>query len=118
MGRRRRQGNSTPQKSKNSIGYLVENERNEYPAVDSSRMISMSNELNEVHKEILRKDLKKDIEIVMGKLKKNIQKQLKEYKDNTNKKLEKTKKQLSELREDFNKLQNELSRLQKKRYMR
>jgi hypothetical protein len=59
MGRRRRQGNITPQKTNNSIENLVENEENEHPVADRSRMmISMSNATIENHKEILKEDLK------------------------------------------------------------
>jgi phenylpyruvate tautomerase PptA (4-oxalocrotonate tautomerase family) len=49
----------------------------------------VSNELNEAHKEILKKDFIKELtEVLMvvlqEKLKENIQNQLKEYQDNTN----------------------------------
>jgi hypothetical protein len=95
MGRKRRQGNKTPERTTNIIEDSAENEENEHPLAETSRMtISMSNESNEVHKDML-KELKNElIEILMKeldeKLKENIQKQLKEYQDSTNKRLEKT----------------------------
>jgi hypothetical protein len=50
MGRRRRQGNSTPQKD-NSIEDLVGNEENEYSVPDSNRtVINITNELSDIHK--------------------------------------------------------------------
>jgi hypothetical protein len=62
---------------------LVRNEENEYPVPNPNRMmISMSSELNDVHKELLKEELKNEfIEILMEKLqekvKENIQNQLK-----------------------------------------
>jgi predicted transcriptional regulator len=112
MGRRRRQINKTPQKMNSSIEDLVEKEVNEYFVVDLSRMmISMFNEFNKAHKEMLKKELRKELtEILMVYLQKNlkesIENQLKEYQHNTNRKLEKTQKQLNKLKVDFNKLQN------------
>jgi hypothetical protein len=72
MGRRRKQGNTVPQKAdNNSIDHLLKGEGNEFPVADPSRMIiGMFNELKEVFKEEPKKDLKED-------LKENIQKQLK-----------------------------------------
>jgi hypothetical protein len=54
-----RQGNTTPQKTNNiSIEDLVENEGNEYPVADSRRMMtSISNELSEDLKDMLKEDL-------------------------------------------------------------
>jgi hypothetical protein len=96
MGRRSRQENTTPQKTKiNSTEDLVEKERNEYPAANPSRMrISMSNEFNEDLKEVLKevftKDFKEELrKDLKEKLTENIQKQLKEYQEDTDKKLEK-----------------------------
>jgi hypothetical protein len=73
----------------------VGNEENEYPLADHNRMISISNELNDIHKEMIKEEFKNElIEIVMEdlqeNLKKNTQNQLKEYQDNRNKKLERT----------------------------
>jgi hypothetical protein len=57
MGRRRRQ-EAALQRINSSIEDLVENEGNEYLVSDPSRMmISMSNELNEAHKELLIKEM-------------------------------------------------------------
>jgi hypothetical protein len=57
----------------------MENEGNEYPVADPSKMISISNELSEVLKEMLIEDLRKNIvEELQEKLKENMQKQLKE----------------------------------------
>jgi hypothetical protein len=57
MGRRR-QGNTTHQKTNNLIGNSVENEETEHPGADFSRMmISMSNDSNEVHKEKPKEEL-------------------------------------------------------------
>jgi hypothetical protein len=55
VGRRRRQENSVPQKINNSEEDLVENE---YSVSDpSTMMITMTNELNEVHKEMHKEEL-------------------------------------------------------------
>jgi hypothetical protein len=59
MGRRR-QGNSTPQKTNNSLEDLVGNEENEYVAPHPNRMIiTMSNEFIDTHKEMLKEVIKK-----------------------------------------------------------
>jgi hypothetical protein len=51
MGRRRRQGNSTHQKTNNSIEDFVGNEGNEYMVPNPNRMIiNMTNEPNNIHK--------------------------------------------------------------------
>jgi hypothetical protein len=56
----RRQGNTTPQKTTNLIEDSMENEENEDIVADSSRMvISMFNEPSEVHKEMLKEELKR-----------------------------------------------------------
>jgi hypothetical protein len=60
-------------------------------------VISISNELNKAHKEILKKKFIKEFtEVLMVKfqeqLKKSIQNQIKEHQDNTHKTLEKTQK--------------------------
>jgi hypothetical protein len=50
---RRRQRNSTPQKTSNSIEELVGNEENECSVPDSNRtMINISNEHSDIHKKI------------------------------------------------------------------
>jgi hypothetical protein len=60
----------------------VKNEGNEYPVFDPKRMMSISNELNEFCKEMLKEHLKKELtEIFIKVLKKNIQNQPKEYQD-------------------------------------
>jgi hypothetical protein len=54
MGRRRRQENTSYQRTDNSIEDSVENEGNEHPVAVPNRMrISMFNELSESHKEML-----------------------------------------------------------------
>jgi site-specific DNA-adenine methylase len=71
----------------------VESERDESPVSDVKRiMIRMFHELKE-----------------------DIQKQLNECQQNTDKKHKKTHKWLNELREDFNKFQNEIKEIIKKR---
>jgi hypothetical protein len=53
MGRRKRQGNFTLQKTNNLVGSLVGNEENEYSVPDPNRvMINMTNELKNFHKKI------------------------------------------------------------------
>jgi hypothetical protein len=47
MRRKRRQGNTTPQKTDNSIINLVESEGDESPLADFRRMMIMFNELKE-----------------------------------------------------------------------
>jgi hypothetical protein len=95
MGRRRKQGNSTPQKSNNSTENLVGNEENEYPVPYHNRMmISMYNELSDDYKDLHKKELKNELietlmEKLQDKIKQNIQNQFKEYQDTTNRKLEK-----------------------------
>jgi hypothetical protein len=119
MGKRR-QGNTTPQKANKLIEDAGENEGNEHPVTDFSRMILIIfNEFNEIYRELLNELLKKEvIERLMNefpkKLKENIENQLKEYQDNTNKNLEKTQEQLYGLREDINKFQNEIKEIMKK----
>jgi hypothetical protein len=55
MWRRRRQGNSTPQKN-NSIEDLLENEENEYPLADPNRtMINITNELSDIQKNLFKR---------------------------------------------------------------
>jgi hypothetical protein len=56
MGTRRRQGNSTSQKTNNSIEDLVGNEENECPVPDPNKMmIKMTNELNYIHTNLSKK---------------------------------------------------------------
>jgi hypothetical protein len=118
MGRKRRQGNKTPERTTNIIEDSAENEENEHPLAETSRaMISMCNESNEVHKDMLKEEIKTElIEILMKRtlFKENIPKQLKDYQDSTNQKLKMTQEQLNELRKDFNKLQNESKEIMKK----
>jgi hypothetical protein len=66
----RRQGNSTSQKTNNSIEVLVGNEESEYSVPDPNRtMINMTNELNGVHKSFLKKAVINELsEILMEKL--------------------------------------------------
>jgi hypothetical protein len=53
MRKRRRQGNSIPQKTKNSAEDLVENEDNKYPVPDPNRMMRTTiSEQNDAHKNI------------------------------------------------------------------
>jgi hypothetical protein len=59
--RRRRQGNTTPQRMNDSIVALVENYGNGYVIADTRRMmICMSNKLYKVHKEMLKKEAHRD----------------------------------------------------------
>jgi hypothetical protein len=51
MGRRGRQGNTTPQRTNNSTEDLMENEGNEYIVVDPSRMmISLMSSMRPIKK--------------------------------------------------------------------
>jgi hypothetical protein len=75
----RRQGNTTPQKTTNLIEDSMENEENAHPFAEISRMMIIMSELNEVHKDMLKEEIKTElIEILMKefekKLKVNIQK--------------------------------------------
>jgi hypothetical protein len=87
MGKRR-QG-----KTNNSIEDLVGNKENEYPVSDLNRMmINMTNELNDIHKKFLKKEIMNElIEILMEKIqemvKQNVQDELKQNKDFTVKNL-------------------------------
>jgi hypothetical protein len=90
MGRKRKQGNIIPQKTNNLVKDSVENEENKHPVADSSRMImiSVSNESNEIHKDMLKQELKNElIQKLMQeceeKLKENIQKQHEKHQGNT-----------------------------------
>jgi hypothetical protein len=67
MERRKSQGNTTPHKTNNLIEDLV---GNEYLVADPSRMISVSNELCDVHNDMLKEDLKKDLIEIERKMKK------------------------------------------------
>jgi hypothetical protein len=58
MGRRRRPGNPTSQKTNNSIEDLVGNEKNEYPVPHSnSTMINITNELSDAHENTLKEEI-------------------------------------------------------------
>jgi hypothetical protein len=69
MGRRRRQGNSIPQKD-NSIKDLVVNEENKYQIPEPKRiMINIPNELSDIHRKSLKEEfMDKIIEKLMEKL--------------------------------------------------
>jgi predicted transcriptional regulator len=75
----KKQGNSTPQKLKNSIEDLVGNEENEHPVPDAKRiMINMTTELHDVHKEFLKKEIMNEfIEVLMEKLQENVKENIK-----------------------------------------
>jgi hypothetical protein len=113
MGKRRRQGNYTPQKNNNSTENLVGNEENGYPGPDPKKtMIDVSKELSDSHKKSIKEDIMEETtEILTEKLcnmvNQKIQDALKKYQDIINKNLEKTQKQLNEFREDLNKHQSE-----------
>jgi hypothetical protein len=56
MGRKRGLGNSTPQKTYNSIQVVIGKEENVYPVPDpNTRMQIITNEPNDVHKKNLSK---------------------------------------------------------------
>jgi DNA anti-recombination protein RmuC len=112
MGRRRRPRNPTPQKTNNSIEYLVENEENEY---SDRTMINNTNEFSDAQEEIMEEITEKLMENLQDMVNQKVQDALKKYQGTTNEKLEKTQKQLNEVREDFNKLQNETKETIKKR---
>jgi hypothetical protein len=88
--------NFIPQKINSSMENLVRNEENENPVPDPNRvMINVTNEHNDVHKELLKVEIENEvIEILMEKLqvkvKENIENQLRDYQDNTNKNCEDT----------------------------
>jgi PHP family Zn ribbon phosphoesterase len=86
VGRKRRHGNTAPQKTNNIIEILVKREGDKSPVAELIIMIiRMFNELKE-------------------ELKEDIKKQLNKSQENTDKKLQMTQKQLTKLKEDFNKL--------------
>jgi hypothetical protein len=100
MGRKRRPGNPTQQKTNNSIEHLVGNEENEYQVPDPNRtMIIITTEFTDAHKK--KKSLKEEImeeitEKLMEKLQdtvnQKVQDAFKKYQDTINRKLEKTQK--------------------------
>jgi hypothetical protein len=63
-----------PSKDKNSIEDSVENEGNECPVINPSRMISMFNKLKEFLRETLKEELRKE---VIGKSWKRFKRNLK-----------------------------------------
>jgi cell division ATPase FtsA len=92
MGRRRRPGNLTPQKTNNSIEELMGNEESEYLVPDPKRtMINITSELSDAHKKSLKEEIMDEItEKLMEKLQdivnQKVQDALKKYQDTTNKK--------------------------------
>jgi hypothetical protein len=53
---RRRDGNHSLQKKKNSIAYSMRNEENGYPLLDPNKtMINITNEPSDTHKKILQR---------------------------------------------------------------
>jgi predicted nuclease with TOPRIM domain len=91
-----------------------------YIVPDPKRMlINISNELNDICKELLKEELKNELIVILmeklqEKFKQNIQNQLKKYLDDTKEKTLRRQKKLHELREDFNKLQSETKETIKK----
>jgi hypothetical protein len=72
MGRRRRQGDETPQKN-NLIEDLVGNNENEYPVPNHNK--TMINELSDAHKTSLKEEINEDA--------------FKKFQNTTNKKIKK-----------------------------
>jgi hypothetical protein len=92
MGRRRRDGNHTPQKT-NLIQDSVGNEENEYPVPDPNKtMINVTREPSNTHK---KKPLKEEIleeimEKILDTVNQKVQDALKKFQDTKNKEHEKT----------------------------
>jgi uncharacterized protein involved in exopolysaccharide biosynthesis len=105
MGRRRRDGNYSPQKN-NSIQDSLGNEENGYPVPDLNKtMTNVTKELSEAHtqnKTRQNKTLKEEIsekfmETLLNMVNQNVQDALKKFQDAKNKEHEMTQKQIKEL---------------------
>jgi hypothetical protein len=119
MGRRR-SGNYTPQKN-DSIKDSVGNEESRYQVPDPNKtMINATKEPSDTYKKTLKEEILEEIteipmEKILDMIYQNIQDALKKFQDTKNKEHEKTQKQINELREEFNKHQNETKDTIKKR---
>jgi hypothetical protein len=109
MGRRKRNGNHSPPKSK-VVQDLERNEEIGYPDSDSNKiMINYIKEPNETHKNILKKEILQVnfIEISLDMVNQNVQEAIKKFQDNKIKEYEKTQKQINETIGTLNKYQTE-----------
>jgi hypothetical protein len=110
--RQKRDGNHSPPKNK-----LVQdsegNEEKGYPDPDSNKTkINYSKESNEVHMDILKKEIlqvieENFIEILLDMVNQNVQEALKKFQDKKNKEYKKSQKQINEIIEALNKHQTE-----------
>jgi hypothetical protein len=124
MGRRRRDGNHSPQKN-NSIEDSERNEENGYPIPDPNKtMINITKKPSDSHqkKKTLKEEIFKEItekfmEKILDMVNQNVQDALKKFHDSKNKEHEKIQKQINELRVDFNKHHSETKDTIKKRYV-
>jgi hypothetical protein len=113
MGRRRRDGNHSPQKN-NSIQDSVGNEENGYPVPDSNKtMINVTKLPSDSHIKTLKEEILEDIpekfvEKILDMVNQNVQDSLEKFQDTKNKEQEKRQKQIKELREDLNKHQSKI----------
>jgi outer membrane protein OmpA-like peptidoglycan-associated protein len=112
MGRRRRDGNHSPQQN-NSIQDTVGKEENGYPVPDHNKtMINVNKELHDAHKKAHKKGIWEEIsekfmEKILDIVNQNVQDALKKFQDTKNNEHKMTQKQTKELREDLNKHQSE-----------
>jgi hypothetical protein len=108
MGRRKRDGNHSPLKSK-LVKYSEGHEENGYPVPDTNKTkIDYAKEPNEAHKNNLKEEITENfMEMFLDKVNQNIQETLKKFQDNKNKEYEKTQKEISELIGAINKYQSE-----------
>jgi hypothetical protein len=112
MGRKRRDGNHSPQK--NNLIYNSEgNKENGHPVPDPNKTkTNDTKEPSDAHKnnlkeEILHEITKNFMETILNMVNQNIQDPLKKFQGTKNKEYEKTQKQISELRRAPSKHQSE-----------
>jgi predicted transcriptional regulator len=103
MGRRRRDGNHSPQK--NNLTQSSEgNEENRYPAPNPNKtMINNIKETSDAHKKILQEITENFMEKIVDVTEQNVDNALKNFQDTKNKEHEKTQKQINGCRGALNK---------------
>jgi hypothetical protein len=108
MGRRKRDGNHSPPKTK-LVQDSERNKENRYPDPDSNKTkINYTKESNKAHKNTLKEEILQEInenfiKMLLVMVNQNVQEALKKFQDNKNKEYWKTQKQINENIEVLNK---------------
>jgi hypothetical protein len=104
MGRRRRDGNHSPQKKNNLLQDSEENEESGYPVPDPNEIkINDTKEPSDAHKNNLKEEnlqviTENFMEKTLDVINQNVRDTFKKFQDTKNKEHEKTQKQTNELR--------------------